>query len=222
MQLFIKFGAEEHLKQLQKDGILYCKSVLEFAKMENDEARSDQFENVIKLELLNDKIVWLKEKNNENAEWKRLNVNYGQFKLSDEKYKGNLFCMSSFPLISETTEFEIILDKRFLEKFGTHYLLVLNQPEFFKRIDKELRGNNIDYVRGEVEYKDLKRHSGNKTIFDKDLFFSWQNEYRFFIKTDATEFKIFNIGSIEDITEVGQLTESTSFKIRKGTSLNEL
>lgn len=222
MQLFIKFGKEEHLKQLQKDGRLYCKSVLEFAKLENDEARGDQFENVIRLELLNDKIIWLKEKDNESADWKKLNVNFAQFKLSDEEYKGNLFCMSSFSLDLKTDEVEIILDKRFLEKFGTHYLLVLNQPEFFKRIDKALSDKNIDYRKGNVEYKDLKNHSGAKTIFDKDILFSWQNEYRIFIETDSTEFQIFNIGNIEDITEVNQLSESTTFRIRKGKSLNEI
>lgn len=41
VSLLLKFGAESHMKQLQKDGLLYCKSVMEFAKMENDTARGD-------------------------------------------------------------------------------------------------------------------------------------------------------------------------------------
>ena len=72
--LLIKFGNEEHLRMLQTEGLLYCKSVLEFAKMENDHARGDKFESIIQLELLNDKEIWLKPQNNANEKWKKINI----------------------------------------------------------------------------------------------------------------------------------------------------
>lgn len=213
--LLIKFGNEEHLRMLQTEGLLYCKSVLEFAKMENDHARGDKFESIIQLELLNDKEIWLKPQNNANEKWKKININYGQAQISKNEYEGNLFCMSYFPIDENSDKTELSINNRFLSEFGTHYLLILNQPEFFNRVDNVLRKDKIEYARGCVEYLDLKNFTGLKSIFQKDNYFLWQSEYRIYMQTGKKELQTYNIGNIEDISHLGKLTELTSFHIRK-------
>ncbi|MFY7990546.1 MAG: hypothetical protein ACOVO3_07425 [Fluviicola sp.] len=214
-RLLIKVGKEEHLRLLQKEGLLYCGSVLDFAKMENDPARGDKYENVSELELLSEKEIWLKPSQDRNVPWKGLNVTYGQMRIKVDDYKGNIFCMGQFPLSKQSGNSCINIDSRFLGEFGKHYLLILDQPEFFRRIHKTLDKAEIRYERGVVSYDDLKNFTGIKSTFLKDNSYSWQSEYRIFINTGKTEKQEFRIGNIEDITLLGELNKSTVFKIRR-------
>ena len=215
INLLVKFGAEDHMRQMQKEGLLYCKSVLDFAKMENDSARGDKYENTVQLKVLIEKEIWLKPNHDKDADWKRLDITHGQQRLSDNEFEGNLFCMSCFPILPELDKSEINISDRFLKEFGNHYLLILNQPEFFRRLDMAFRKMGVSYQREIIKYSDLKNFSGNKSIFVKDNLFSCQSEYRIFIKTDKTELQVFKIGSIEDITHLGKLSESTAFEVKK-------
>ena len=214
-RLLIKVGKEEHLRLLQAEGLLYCGSVLDFAKMENDPARGDKYENVIELELLSNKEIWLKPSQVENMPWKRLNVTYGQKRITHNNYNGNLFCMGQFPFDMQSNDSFINIDSRFFEEFGKHYLLILDQPEFFRRIHETFSKLGISYKRDVVKYDDLKNYTGSKSIFLKDKSYSWQSEYRIFMDTGKNELQKFKIGNIEDITLLGELSKSTVFKIRR-------
>lgn len=154
----------------------------------------------------------MKPSEEKDACWKKLSLTYAQKKITNENFKGNLFCMSGFPIIEGSNS--ISISSQF-KKFGEYYLLILNQPEFFKRLHNVLIEKGIPYERKLVDYLDLKNFTGKKSIFVKDNDFSWQKEYRIFIKTDVTELQTFNIGNIEDITSVGRLNDSTSFEIRR-------
>ena len=57
----------------------------------------------------------------------------------------------------------------------------------------------------EVEYLDLKKYSGQKTLFQKDIGLSWQEELRIILYTEKFQqndaFKL-DIGSIEHFSEI--------------------
>ena len=59
IRLFIKFGAKEHLCEMQKEGLFYCNTITYFSKIE-DNHRGDSLESVIKLQYLEKPIFKLK------------------------------------------------------------------------------------------------------------------------------------------------------------------
>jgi len=69
-----------------------------------------------------------------------------------------------------------------------------------------------------VIYIDLYKYSGQKTLFQKDISYSWQEELRIILYTDKHKvcdpFR-FSIGSIEDISTILDLskTEKLEYKL---------
>src|SRR5947207_2108796 len=97
VRLHIKFGARDHLEQMQKEGLFYCNTISYFSKSE-DAHRGDSFESVINLECLKDGALKLKPANDPLAEWKTLNSTNVQIKQYYDEPLGNLFCMSAFKI----------------------------------------------------------------------------------------------------------------------------
>lgn len=217
--LFIKFGKEEHLREMQSDGLFYCNTITYFASIDGDINRSDNFENVFEtkyFETPNLEIKVVNDNQDCNKGWKKLGANNLQLRHFYEKPIGNIFCISAFNLnpINPINIFHF--DERLIE-FGNCALVIMNQPLFLERLNEkleELIKSGIMHEKGFIKYSDLRAHSGEVSLFQKDNRFAFQEEFRIYLKTDKYEvndpFK-FYIGDISDISEIIDLYRVRSF-----------
>ena len=98
--LLVKFGKKEHLFQLQKEGIVYCNSIKWFAGLKDERLRGDEYEAVIRTQYMEKSVFQLREADDPNSQWKKLNVNQAQFKEFHKEPLGNLFVFQTLNSIS--------------------------------------------------------------------------------------------------------------------------
>jgi hypothetical protein len=60
----------------------------------------------------------------------------------------------------------------------------------------------------------LQNYTGEKRVFQKDIAYSWQEEFRIYFDTEKTEPFSFSIGSIEDISSIYVLSETPGFMVK--------
>lgn len=212
--LLLKFATEiEHLRALQ-NGVLYCRPIKYFFKIEDGNVRGDKWEAVYKSQFIGEATIRVREADNPNAQWKNMDSDNVQTRVSNPNALGNLFCMSRIQIFPTATITTIYLDET-LRGFGRYYLLVTNQNEFFRRIREAISKQKITAEAHQIEYLDLGRHTGDKTLFQKDQQYSWQQEFRIFFRTELAEDFQFTIGPIGDISEIYDWDKNQGFEIIK-------
>jgi hypothetical protein len=214
VRLYMKFGSKLHLEQMQKEGLFYCNTITYFSNVE-DETRKDPFESVCKLEYIENAIFHLRPANDPTAEWKKLRTMNAQYKEHYDEPLGNLFCMSAFKINPRKKKSIFYFDERFL-KFE-YCLLIMHEAKFKERLQKSLDGLNFNSCMRQVNYIDLDKYSGEKTLFQKDLKHSWQEEFRIILYTDNYKmhdpFK-FSMGNIEDISQIIDLSKTKQLQYK--------
>lgn len=211
LTLMVKFGQKEHLEDLQK-GILYCKTVREFAKMEGD-IRHDPNEGISSLEQMKDGIIEMKPVDSlPDHPWQKFGFKKGIFTTYR---KGNIFCMSRFIIPSGNKIAEIELSPQF-DEFGGHFLVVMNQPIFFDRLKVAIDKGKYNVSGNIVEYVNLEKHTGKRSPFIKDQKDSWQVEYRIYFDTEMEEPLSFEMGNISDITIIAPMPKNRKFQFKIG------
>jgi hypothetical protein len=210
----MKFGAKKDLEQMQKDGLLYCNTITYFSRLE-DESRGDPFESVIKLKYFENAIFQIRPANDPSEEWKNLNATNVSYNEHYKEPLGNLFCMSAFkmPIGKEVSTFHF--DERFF-KFE-YCLMIMNEPLFMKRLGSALEKLPVKSCKNHIEYVDLKKYSGKKTLFQKDIKYNWQEEFRIVLNTE--HYRVddpykFSIGSIEDISQIFDLKKTKKLEYK--------
>jgi hypothetical protein len=208
--LLVKFAKEkEHIEQFQ-EGLFYCKPIKYFTELEDGKVRGDIYESVIELHYIEKGTLQLKPAKDEKAEWKTFDIINAQFKKNYPNPFGNLFCMSSIT-VSPTKEPIIFeFDEKF-KSFGNYAVLIMNQPVFLERLKQEAERQKIKLCLGKVEYLDLSKFGGQKSLFQKDIDYSWQEEFRIFVDRDANDLFTFSIGSIKDISMIVDLNKQKQF-----------
>jgi hypothetical protein len=214
-RLFAKFGDKKHLEKLQKEGHFFCNTITYFSNLEDNNVRGDKFESTFKFKYAENLILQLKDADNPKAEWKRLKVTNMLYQEYYKQSLGNLFCMSAFQLSPQENVSVFSFDKRFYNY--EHALIIHNQVVFFDRLKKAASTLQFRVCGNLVEYFDLQKYSGERTLFQKDLKYSWQEEFRIIIYTnkylenDPFEF---SIGSIEDMSEIIDLTKTQKLEYK--------
>ena len=210
--LLVKFAKDkEHLEEMQK-GMLYCNSIKYFTELEDGKLRGDAYEAVTELRYIENRTLQLKPANDLNSNWKTLNVMNAQFKKHFSHPHGNLFCLSSVSLKPTVEPTTFRFDERF-KLFGNYVLLIMHQPIFEKRFKKALKKAKIKCCGKKIEYLNLKNYTGEKTLFQKDIEYSWQEEFRLYFERDSSEIFTFSMGSIKDISEIYDLNQQKEFLI---------
>ena len=195
IKLFLKFGSEKNIRSLLENGTIYMNSIQRLRNLENDELRGDPYEG----------ISWIK------------NIQGGEFQIKgiDHKTKfihmhlkeayaeviGNiysLYCVSSF---GWPNPLDFKIDER-IKKFGSHCLLIKDNPEFLSLIEEHLIEMKLPFDHGFVKYYDKRTVTRNITVFEKPLEFEYQKEFRFYVIRDSTEPFSFNLGSLKQIAEI--------------------
>jgi hypothetical protein len=215
LYLLVKFGEKIHLESLQKTGQIFCQTLKYFADLEEKKVRGDLYESAIELQYMENTKIYLRPADKIEEEFKYINVLHGQIRKSYDQPLGNVYCMSKLRFEMELEPLIYRFDERF-KGFGTHFLLIKHQPIFFERLSSALKKLAIKYCVGDVQYLDLRKYSGKKNCFQKDLFHSWQEEFRIFFQTSKIQPFDFHIGSLEDISEIYEIEKVPKLDIKHG------
>ena len=188
----IKFGQQDHLLQLQDEGLLYLNLPQYFWKVEDEELRGDFFDCIAEVArgprtgvtLADDREIFME------GEW-ILRM------YPPELEKINIFCMYALrPLLEETFP----VDKKNFQ-FGDHALLLINRDEFMRRIESTLESKKIRAEANLVEYVD-DNYTGKLGPFRKRKRFAYQSEWRLACSNGPGKHREIRIGSIRDISVI--------------------
>ena len=203
----VKFGQLEHLQLLQK-GTVYCSTLKYFTELEDGKTRGDEDENAFDFKTFNNPELLIKPANDPKAEYKKLNANWVQMVSRNSNIHGNLLCLHCVDVTLAETEGILEIDEKNGE-FGSHVLVLLNTAEFEERVYDELDKRKMKFACGPVEYIDLKNFTGRKSLFQKDLKYSYQNEFRIVIDSNLQTPLLLDIG---DISSISKIYEFNKFK----------
>ncbi len=200
IKLFLKFGKLKHIKDLYENGTVFLNSIQHFRKLEDNGLRGDIYEGISSL----------------------LNLPFGEFEIKNLNYKGkyvstqiresykevvgNIYSLYAVSSKGFPNPLEFKIDNRNSE-FGSHCLMIKNPPLFFNRIEQELKNSKLKFRHGFVKYYDASKTNGEITLFQKQLEYEYQKEFRFYIERESIEPLILNIGSLKDIAEIYESNE---------------
>jgi hypothetical protein len=188
----IKFGQQDHLLQLQDEGLLYMNHLPIFWEIEDEELRGDPCDCVAEV-ARGPKIGFTL------ADGKEVFAE-GNWTLRmhpTEPEKINIFCMYALrPLVEGTFPID---EKNF--RFGEHALLLIKPGEFMRRIESNLKSQRIIAQADLVEYVD-DEHAGKIGPFRKFKKFSYQSEWRLVCLHGPGGPRKIHIGSIRDISVI--------------------
>ena len=195
IKMFLKFGQEEHINDLYRNGTIFMNAIQYFRKMEDGELRGDCYEGVSRIK----------------------NYPPGQFEIPILNFKGNylalqireaydtvvgnifsLYCISSHGW-KNPNDFK--LDEK-IKQFGSHCLLIKDNAKFLSLIEEKLKELKANFNHNLVSYYDKDKVDGKITLFEKPLEFEYQKEFRFYVERKSDKPFVFSIGSLTDIAEV--------------------
>jgi len=195
IKMFLKFGQEEHIRDLYQNGTIFMNSIQYFRKLEDGELRGDRYEGINRIR----------------------NYPAGQFEIPSLNFKGNylslqvreayetvvgnifsLYCISSHGW-ENPNDFKI--DEK-IKKFGSHCLLIKDNAKFLSLIEEKLKELKVKFNHNFVTYYDKDKVDREITLFEKPLEFGYQKEFRLYAEQKLDKPFIFKIGSLEDIAEI--------------------
>ena len=107
----------------------------------------------------------------------------------------NIFCMFS---LTEPTAKPLLTPEHL--HFGSHFVLILNTPEFLERIKRTVVSMGLRGEAGLVTYYDDATYAGKIGPFRKPERFAYQKEFRIVVRPGIAPFRNLIIGDISDIT----------------------
>lgn len=213
----IKFQSEERIKSLQQ-GKIYMNTLAYYRKLEEetgDVRVGDSFEGMFHVK--KGELVFPDE-----GEVIELNDELIKTSYSD----GFVFCL--FGVKPSIEKFEFTEDQiREITGFGDTALLILDVPEFERRIIKAAKAEGFEIYKGFVKYYDETRDSASVMIpllsgmhnvaYYKRKMYEYQQEYRFFVyaESDKRDHLELEIGDISDISRMMKTSSMLKAKIVK-------
>lgn len=196
--IYMKYGAEEHMKSFLNEGVVFMNSISFFHKKKEDVLRHDKNEGVLSIHRI--KNMYTKEsKNEKTAPIKYIN---GVIKVKSKNIDYiNIFCMYTVDIEGvNSLPLSKIVDKRIFQGFGDYLVIILNPDEFIRRIKLASEILNIKVISDIVKYKDFDTYEGDVGLFLKDKKYSFQKEIRFVaLNNKKLEPLKLKIGPIDDI-----------------------
>jgi hypothetical protein len=172
----IKFGEEPHMKSFYEKGVIFMNNLDVFRKTEDGDLREDKYETLYKQSEINNVRIFLGENKVGVAE-------KGLFQLWYDRPMGNIFSMYALKTRENLTDIKI--DEE-CKKFGDTCVFILDINEFISRVKKAAESAGYELIYSPVEYFDLKQFHGKWSVFNKPLRYSYQSEFRFFIKRNSS------------------------------------
>jgi len=186
----IKFGQKAHVEELYRKGVIYMNHLSEFLKIDDNILRGDKCESLSEIkEIINIEISYQGKK-----------VGYaknGKLSLWNNELSGNIYSMYTLFTIDKLEEIRI---NKKCKEFGDAFVIITNVEEFLSRVKNEANEQGLDIIYGTVDYVNTNEYVGNWSVFKKPMEYSYQNEFRFFIKQNSSGSLCLTLGSIEDIS----------------------
>jgi hypothetical protein len=206
----LKIGKREYLESLRNEGNLYCNSLGFFSGLEDHAYRGDELEGVTFIRNMDGGTVRFKDVAAPDSEYcEPINIYSGKI-LQYVEEPGNVFSLYSILMNEDELKKDHIVNDE-TKKLGEYFLIITRFNEFLERIKAKLEELDLKYRYDLVTYKDLSQFSGRKTLFEKDIRFKHQQEFRIHIHGSGENVLQIKIGSIVDISEIGCFTDTDTF-----------
>jgi hypothetical protein len=212
IHLFLKFGKSEHIQDLYENGTIYCNSVEYFKMVEDDELRGDNYEGASFIKNYPPGKFRISIAGKEvDQDFNYLNLH---IKEAYEKTLGNIF--SLYSITSKDTEkrelFKVDLKNK---KFGDKFLLIKDNPTFLNLIEQELKKKRLKFKHGFVEYYDRHKFTGQVDVFHKPDNYSYQNEFRIYVRRKSEKPLVLQIGSLKNIAVLHDIDALDTLEVRR-------
>jgi hypothetical protein len=193
----VKMLKEERLEGFL-DGNLYMNSAAYFKSLESGDAvRADSHEGAHWAQQIKEISI-----RDENGEWIPIGGVINPITYhNDESSNFNMFCMYMF-----TDQPNDPFDDRNLG-FGECFAMIVNLPEFLRRVRAAADKLGRECRYGPVEYVAQETHDGYMGPFCKFDSFAYQHEYRIILPGGHGAPTTLQIGDIRDITWCGPITK---------------
>lgn len=211
---FIKFGQLEHLTSFVEKGILYCNTINYFAGLEDKKIRGDENENVVDMVYMESGEIILG-KPEEDPVKNGIQMPFRDLLLTGKITEpfGNLYCLYKINFLEKPIGETFYINTK-MSEFGEYFVLIHEPHEFLRRVKQKLTTLGLSFEGNPVQYLDLSKYTGKKSVFQKGLEYEYQQEYRIYIKNKTANPLSIEIGCIEDISILCESTniESIQFK----------
>jgi hypothetical protein len=195
ISILIKISEEKYIDEIQKEGKFYCNSLKYFRDLENDGYKADPNEGKQFIKQVKNLELFLGNK-------KIAHASNAQF-FPDEFDDGNIFCfygLLTSKLDLTTKQLQKINVEIESDRLGQYVLLILDLPEFMKRLKRIFTELKMDFQISPVKYLNFKKYEGELSPFTKSHIYESQSETRIWIPRKAEDEFIFYIGDISDIS----------------------
>ena len=196
----IKFGKEEHINDLVRNGVLYLNPLSYFKKSDNDDFRRDNLEGISGLFQADGAIL----KMEIDDKFQNVAEIRGSIKFHDfiDGPKVNLYCLHLF----RESHIETLVDKLNLE-FNDTFVAFKNGDVFLNQIREGIRKAGFKFKEGDVIYQDYSKYSGKLNLFHKSDKYKYQSEYRFVVYSNSTNPIKITIGDLSNFSIVGPTSD---------------
>lgn len=201
LHALLKFGMEQHIVDLYRNGTLYFNAIENFRTVEDESLRGDKYEGNVWVSNIHKGDVYWVQDNGEEVYIGNADTHLRGYR---ESLKGNVLCMYAIhpgSLINGITYY----DRRVLE-FGSHFLAIEGKGIgiFLNRIWEQLKLKGmVNYGANLVQYYNAESDIFLPTsVFMKREEYSFQNEFRVFVPTESSEPFALSIGPLEDIATI--------------------
>lgn len=209
--ILLKFGSLEHMTTLLFEGIVYCNTLHEFAKMDENKVRGDIYENCTDID--NIETGHLIMRTLDGVEFFNGTVQNTQFRkfFNVETAVGNIFStyFLNFEQIKDKKEGQPLLLTD--DDIDDWCVVILNPLKFLSLLQEEVEKKGLTCKSGLVKYSDFKEKGSKikRTPFMKDLSYKGQNEYRVYVTNHVNNVEKFTLG---DISEFAYIVNTDSIK----------
>lgn len=208
---FLKFGSEIHMKALLERGEVYCGTMHWFANHKDQKLIGDKYENVFEIRNFNGSVDF---KVKQEDPYKLLHNGPIQYTNAHFAHQacGNIFCLYFHDINHQQVN---IPAAAAVDLISEWMVVIIDAKEFVSRVELALKSRGLDFENRFVEYEDFTKFNGRKGPFLKDLKYSRQKEYRFWIDYPVNDFLKFEIGSIKDIARLMPAKDLKSMGFKK-------
>lgn len=196
---FIKFGSEKNILDLYENGTIYCNSIEYFRKLEDDLLRGDSYEGTFRItNFPPGSEITVKLPNCQEIELTTANLHLREFYTD---IRGNMYCLTALTREEVMNLGTLKLDPK-NARFGSHFLLVRNNKQFFDRLIAGFEKENLKIFKDFVKYYDKRSINAELDIFHKSNEFEYQKEFRIIIKNEGQNPIKIQIGSLKEISQI--------------------
>jgi hypothetical protein len=190
----IKIGALEHVKMLQKSGLIYLNNLRYYRELETKESnlRKDHREASYSNEILSSLEIF---KDGKKIPFQFLSGRFNQY--MPENLSHHIYCM--YAINSKHLNKGNFINPD-LVRFGESALIITDHAEFIERVKAKLNSIKLNWVIDLVKYYDPKVNLEGLTAFHKPIEYEYQNELRILVMGHTEPTLQIEIGSIIDIS----------------------